>query len=92
MILILLLNRKAAVFRLATVHSIIRNNAGYITVESKVGVGTIFYVYLPAVEGEITSTQEKAPNAYSRQGPNPVDGDEEMVRKRLGGYAGETRV
>jgi len=33
---------------LSTVYSIIRNHDGYITVSSKPGVGTTFYIYLPA--------------------------------------------
>ncbi|OGQ62513.1 MAG: hypothetical protein A3I81_08505 [Deltaproteobacteria bacterium RIFCSPLOWO2_02_FULL_55_12] len=34
---------------LAIAYSIIRSHAGFITVESKVNVGTTFYIYLPAV-------------------------------------------
>jgi PAS domain S-box-containing protein len=33
---------------LATTYSIIKNHDGYITVESELGVGTTFYIYLPA--------------------------------------------
>jgi PAS domain S-box-containing protein len=68
---------------LATVHSIIRNNEGYIAVESKVGVGTTFYVYLPAVEGEITSAQESAVTTIQGQGRILLMDDEEMVRNVL---------
>ena len=84
--------QKGSGLGLATAHSIIRNNAGYITVESQVGVGTTFYVYLPAVEGEITSATESADYAHARPGPNPVDGRRRDGQKRLGSYAGETRV
>ncbi|MGE5583832.1 MAG: PAS domain S-box protein, partial [Bacillota bacterium] len=38
---------------LATSYAIVNNHNGYINVESEVGVGTTFYIYLPAVTGEI---------------------------------------
>ena len=76
--------QKGSGLGLATVHSIIRNNAGYITVKSQVGVGTTFYVYLPAVAGKI-STQKESPAApIQGQGRILIMDDEEMVRKVLG--------
>jgi signal transduction histidine kinase/CheY-like chemotaxis protein len=33
---------------LATTYSIVKNHDGYITVESEMGIGTTFYIYLPA--------------------------------------------
>ncbi|HZK14921.1 MAG TPA: ATP-binding protein, partial [Desulfobaccales bacterium] len=60
--------QKGSGLGLASVHSIIRNNAGYITVESKVGVGTTFYVHLPAVEVEITVATESAATPMQGQG------------------------
>ncbi len=38
---------------LATTYSIIKKHDGHIAVESKIGVGSIFYVYLPASEKKI---------------------------------------
>jgi PAS domain S-box-containing protein len=76
--------QKGSGLGLATVHSIIRNNAGYITVKSQVGVGTTFYLYLPAVEGEITSAQESAQTPIQGQGRILLMDDEEMVRNVLG--------
>jgi PAS domain S-box-containing protein len=43
---------------LATAHSIIRNHDGYIGLESKPGVGTKFYVYIPATEEAIPLEEE----------------------------------
>ncbi len=40
---------------LTTTYSIIKKHGGYITVESKVGTGTTFYIYLPALEGKGSS-------------------------------------
>jgi PAS domain S-box-containing protein len=41
---------KSSGLGLASVHSIIKNHDGYIGVESEIGVGTKFYIYLPAME------------------------------------------
>jgi two-component system cell cycle sensor histidine kinase/response regulator CckA len=51
--------RKGSGLGLATVYSIIKNHDGYITAESQVGVGTTFYVYLPASPGKILVEEEK---------------------------------
>jgi two-component system cell cycle sensor histidine kinase/response regulator CckA len=76
--------QKGSGLGLATVHSVIRNNAGYITVESQAGVGTTFYVYLPALAGEITAEPEAAAVPLKGQGRILVMDDEEMVRDVMG--------
>jgi CheY-like chemotaxis protein len=66
---------------LATAYSIIKNHGGFITAESKVGVGTTMYTYLPAAQAEPDS-------AYGIEEP-PVSGtghvllmdDEDSVRE-----------
>ncbi|MBT6231152.1 MAG: PAS domain S-box protein [Candidatus Scalindua sp.] len=45
---------------LATAYSIIKKHEGYITVESEVGVGTTFRIYLPASSKEIRGISAKS--------------------------------
>jgi CheY-like chemotaxis protein/anti-sigma regulatory factor (Ser/Thr protein kinase) len=44
---------------LATVHGIVKDCGGDVTVESKVGSGTAFHVYLPYVETEISGSEKE---------------------------------
>lgn len=44
---------------LATSYSIIRNHDGYIDVESQIGVGSTFYIYLPALSEIILTEKEE---------------------------------
>ena len=46
---------------LAICHSIINNHGGLITVDSTLGVGTTFYIYLPAVESRSSQGQVGKP-------------------------------
>ncbi|MHB8067777.1 MAG: PAS domain S-box protein [Desulfobaccales bacterium] len=68
---------------LATSYSIIRNNAGHITVESEPGAGTTFAVYLPATHQEEPSLKVAVSEPLSGQGRILVMDDEEMVREIL---------
>jgi len=45
---------------LATTYSIVRKHGGHVAVESQVGVGTSFHVYLPASSEKIESRKRKA--------------------------------
>ncbi len=47
---------------LATCYTIVKTHGGFIEVDSDVGVGTSFYVYLPAVESESTDSIQDAQN------------------------------
>ena len=83
--------QKGSGLGLATVHSIIRNHAGYITVESQVGSGTTFTVYLPAIEKASAPVNGPAIVPIQGHGRILVMDDEKMVRdvmlamlKRLG--------
>lgn len=69
---------------LSTSYSIIKRHDGLITVNSKLGTGTIFHIYLPASDKEIVSvsSDEKAP--VSGKGRILVMDDEEMIRTLAG--------
>jgi two-component system cell cycle sensor histidine kinase/response regulator CckA len=80
---------------LATVYGIVKQTGGFITVDSEVGQGTSFRIYLPRSRGETSAPAEAAPVA-----PRDVTGqdtillveDEEAVRSfaaralRMRGY------
>ncbi len=68
---------------LSTVYSIVNNHDGHINVNSEIGVGTGFEVYIPAAE-EMVSTHEKTPNMHNGEGKILVMDDEESVRKIAG--------
>src|SRR5205807_7815209 len=64
---------------LATSYSIIRNHHGYITVDSEVGVGSVFHVYLPASEAKAEDLTR--PEVPVGKGRVLLMDDEDMVRK-----------
>jgi PAS domain S-box-containing protein len=68
---------------LATVYSIVHKHRGHIAVESKLGEGTTFQVYLPAVEGEASRRPEADRQILSGHGKILVMDDEEVVRDLL---------
>jgi PAS domain S-box-containing protein len=68
---------------LATVYGVIKQSGGYILVESEVGKGTTFEIYLPRVDQEIESPAESsrpAPVASDRRTILLVE-DEHALRK-----------
>lgn len=77
--------QKGSGLGLATTYSIIEKHDGYITVDSKLGVGTTFYVYLPATA---TLSKSKKENSEKKQS-NGLKGrillmdDQKIVRKAL---------
>ena len=67
---------------LATAFSIIRKHEGFVTVDSKVGFGSTFYVYLPACEESIikqTQPQKKS-NEIQANGKVLVLDDEDCIK------------
>jgi CheY-like chemotaxis protein len=65
---------------LATAYSVVKKHGGHIDVESEIGVGTTFYIYLPATREKFTPviTQEKFP--LRGKGKILVMDDREVVR------------
>lgn len=69
---------------LAVVHSIIRRHGGHIEVESEMGTGAAFHIYLPAAEARhiaaAADTKRKGGAERSGRGKIMVMDDEELVR------------
>jgi PAS domain S-box-containing protein len=69
---------------LASCYSIIKKHDGLITVESEMGVGTTFTIYLPATSKEIVQEREKAIERVAGRERILVMDDEELVRDVAG--------
>ena len=65
---------------LATAYSIIKKHDGYIFVESKEEIGTIFYIYLPASEKEISEKKKDEEEFIVGKGRILIIDDEEIIR------------
>lgn len=88
--------QKGSGLGLATTYSIVKKHDGLITVESQLGVGTHFDIYLPASEAQPTA-QRIAPAPPGRgQGRILVMDDEarirDMLRRVLGHFGYEVEV
>jgi len=66
---------------LTMVYSIIKNHNGVVTIDSKPGVGTTFYIYLPASEGTLEKIDDEEKNLLSGFGKVLIMDDEELIRK-----------
>ena len=60
---------------LATVYGIVRQTGGFIRVESSIGKGANFTLYLPRAADSDVSAQSKAPAAAKADAPPPSDAD-----------------
>jgi len=71
---------------LATTYSIIRGHDGLIEVESNVGAGTAFYIYIPAVAGKVGGQDnvEKSRLPETGSGKVLLMDDEEIIRETAG--------
>jgi len=77
--------RKGHGLGMTTVYSIIQKHEGHIKVESKLGEGTTFYIYLPAVEGDNGKGGEEKKELYLLEKKKILlMDDEEVVRKVIG--------
>ncbi|MBI5634267.1 MAG: GAF domain-containing protein [Nitrospirae bacterium] len=77
--------QKGSGLGLATVYSIVKKHDGHITVESELGSGSTFHIYLPASEKEEEAPVPSAP-VFCHQGAGRIliMDDEETVRNIAG--------
>jgi PAS domain S-box-containing protein len=69
---------------LATSYSIVIRHGGLITVESEIGTGTTFHIYLPASEKEFRKIEKPAMTTIAGNGKILVMDDEEYIRNTAG--------
>ena len=72
--------QKGSGLGLATSYSIIKNHGGLITVDSELGVGTTFHIYLPAAVLEEPERQEKQEKPLPGQGRILLMDDDDSIR------------
>lgn len=77
-------SQKGAGFGLAICYAVIKKHDGLITVESEVGRGTTFRVYLPAAEREVMEKRVQREIPAVGRGKILVMDDEEVVRMIIG--------
>ena len=68
---------------LAVTYSIIRNHGGHISLESALGKGTTFRLYLPATDKKLPVARAEAESITSGQGRVLVMDDEETIRTTM---------
>ena len=69
---------------LATVYGVVKQSGGYIWLQSDVGKGTQFEIFLPRVEGEIEKPQKaSAPAKESRGGQTILVVEDEQALRKL---------
>jgi len=76
--------QKGSGLGLTSAYSIIKSHSGLISVESKLGKGTTFTVYLPASEEKAAADQKKEPAVINLNGKILVMDDEEMILEATG--------
>jgi len=73
--------QKGSGLGLASVYSIIKHHGGFVGVESKVGAGTTFQVYIPASENRLPEVAERKESLHAGSGKILVMDDEEIIRE-----------
>ena len=76
--------KKGSGLGLAISYSIIKKHLGYITVESELGVGTTFHIFLPASEKEVLTEKRTGEIPLAGKQRILIMDDEEMVRNVAG--------
>lgn len=69
---------------LATSYSIIKKHKGHMTVESEIGAGTIFSIYLPASQEKIVTSKDEKEQPPGGKGKILVMDDEKLLRDLAG--------
>ncbi len=79
-------SHKGSGLGLATAYSIIKNHDGHVAVDSKVGAGTTFTIFLPSFFNELPEASEGEASAPLHEGEGRilVMDDEEVVREVAG--------
>jgi PAS domain S-box-containing protein len=72
--------QKGSGLGLASCYSILKNHGGFITVESEIGTGTVFHVYLPAASATKAIQRPTANGPITGKGLVLVMDDEEILR------------
>ncbi|MDD3581903.1 MAG: PAS domain S-box protein [Desulfobacca sp.] len=73
--------QKGSGLGLATSYAVIRNHGGYIGVDSQIGVGTSFQIYLPASQKKVLDTTKVTDGPVVGQGRILVMDDEAIIRE-----------
>jgi PAS domain S-box-containing protein len=76
--------QKGSGLGLAVTYSVVKNHDGYIDVESKLGAGTTFAVFLPALEKGHVRDESETERHITGQGRILLMDDDEMVRNVAG--------
>jgi len=76
--------QKGSGLGLATAYSVIKRHDGCVQVESELGVGTTFNIYLPASSEEILMEKELRERIHTGKGKILVMDDEEIIRDVTG--------
>ena len=76
--------QKGSGLGLTIAYSIIKNHKGHIAVESKLGAGSNFSIYLPALKTQVPEEKEAENRPITGKGKIMVMDDEEVIRDSLG--------
>ncbi len=76
--------QKGSGLGLATAYSVVKRHDGCVQVESELGVGTTFNIYLPASSEEILMEKELRERIHTGKGKILVMDDEEIIRDVTG--------